>query len=102
MTNKQFKLAITESAYYAVLDTISQMKIFDPLPVLNYNSKTKTYEISAYSAKHVNEIENKCTKENRQLIYQVGRLRMFIEDIKLLKQINGKNIDYLNGNFIIL
>lgn len=101
MTNRHFKLAITESAYHAVLDTVSQIDIFDPLPVLNYNSESKAYKISADSAKHVREIECKNKKDNQQLVYQVGRLRMFIESQKLVEQVNGKKLDYLNGNFVI-
>lgn len=63
MIKQHFKLAITESAYYAVLDTISQMDIFDPLPVLSYNSENDAYEISADSAKHVEDIKCKYEKE---------------------------------------
>ncbi len=101
MIKQHFKLAITESAYYAVLDTISQMDVFNPLAVLSYNSEINAYEISADSAKHVEEIKCKYGKENQPLIYQVGRLRMLIESQNLVEQVNGKKLDYLNGNFLI-
>jgi len=93
MINKYFKLAITESAYYAILDVVSQANLTDPLPALSYNGETKIYEISTYSSNYL--------KENQLPIYQVGRLRIIIESTKLVNQINGENLDYLNGNFII-
>lgn len=93
MIKKHFKLAITESAYYTILDVVSQANLTDPLPSLNYNNETKIYEISTYSSNYL--------KENQPPIYQVGRLKMIIESSKLLDQVNGRKLDYLNGNFII-
>jgi len=101
MIAEQFNLTITESAYYAVLNIVSQMNLIDPLPALTYNDKIKAYEISAYSLISVNEIKNKYAKENRQLVYQIGRLNMLIENPELIKQINGKCLNYINGSFII-
>lgn len=69
------------------------MKIVDPLPVLSYNSETKTYEISSYNTKYAEEIQAPT--------YQVGRLKIIIEDPILLENIYGKKLDYINDVFVI-
>lgn len=37
MVKRDLKLTITEAAYFAVLDRVSQSKLIDPLPLLSYN-----------------------------------------------------------------
>lgn len=92
MKNSRFKLAITEAAYYAVLDAALTPELINPLPVLKYNIDTGTCNIFGRNSKDV----------DMSLVHQVGRLIFIIEDQELLMQLNGKTLDYINGEFVIL
>jgi len=92
MKNSRFKLAITEAAYYAVLDAALTPELTNPLPVLKYNIDTGTCNIFGRNSKGV----------DMNLVHQVGRINFVIEDQELLVYLNGKTLDYINGEFVIL
>ncbi|MDH5216678.1 MAG: hypothetical protein OEX19_03215 [Gammaproteobacteria bacterium] len=97
---KRFKLEITEAAYEEVIHVVNRQGVNDPLPVLNYNEETNEYEIGAYSPAYVDE-KKKYLDEDQKLTYQVGRLIMCIEDPEIVKQVDGKKLDYADKKFFI-
>ncbi len=101
MSKSSLNLAITESAYHAVLNKIFSQSLTDPLPALNYNKQIKKYEVGAYDSTDVKKLKKEYAQKNQQLIYQVGRINICIENAHLIKQINGKTLDYISGEFLI-
>ncbi len=101
MDNPHLKLNITKAAYHAVLDQTFKYGLTNPLPVLYYNNRTNEYEIEAYCSADVDKMKRAYTQKGHNLVYQIGRINICIENLELAEQLEGKTLDYIDGKFII-
>lgn len=99
--NPKLKLELTERAYYAILDQTIKHELFDPLPVLRYNADSDSFEIGAMTSKDVDKLKVIYNQNNQQLVYQVGRINICIEEQELVEKVTGMLLDYLEGDFIL-